>query len=1260
MKNLMTRKFVFGMLMAFVLVFSVQGIADALELSATSDTTQVKQSNDAPFEIAFSVRLNGNAMAYNDASPRQRVTDANTNALRIDRQGYLVADVGSTNFRELRTVGDHSSGANLLPTGGTGRYLTTVTSPTSSHGAAPKVLENTDATYFPPPTEPYYVDTGHNVYDNNGKAVYIRTSKPATRTVDRTQNADGTVLDPAVAQTVTDYTFTRAKFMTFATGSPVVEADRFDYNEEAIRVVVPSGITVSIKGSNYFLGTGNNDLTEQSGVLKSSMTLVCSTTTANTYTIRIIDATLDKDFPIGKVPLEIDATDPGLRRSEISFTLHVTTGTPASGNKVEALGPTGDPTVYRRRDTGAEVEQINDDFTVTGSNLEIRYKILRGSGTLYAAETSTTGVYAGPSQDLTVHQSAHVFLNTNRTTNEVAASIAGTDRQTPGATIVYEYSGSDRTATTNPQPQPQPQPQPTTRTLSLSPTVLSGAPGTPTPLTATVSPAVAGVPVTFFLNQVALSQVVTNAAGQAQTTIILPASSGGSVVAAASGYTSATASISITGGGTPETPTPDTTPAVLEPASIEIYDGDAQQGEINRRLDEDLVVEVLDRNDRGVSFETISLRVVEGSGRFSPSRPRTSSNGRASFSFTPRSPGSQGTIEIEASVGDLSPVIFTVNVGEPPDAIVMVSGNNQSGRPGERLANPFVVEVVDENDDPVSGVTVSFRVTAGGGTLSATSATTNNGGRAQTTLTLGDEVGDNTVVASVSGLSDRVTFKARAGATVLVDASKRTPMYWVGSQNGTLHRLVDGEVEDLAPTVMGVTSIAVDSANGLLYFAVQTGPNKGTIRRSGLNGRNAQTLKKLTAVPMGIAVDSAGSTVYWTNSRGRIQSIAAQGSAQLTNLLSNLANPTAIALSNGHVYWGEPLGRIRRASLTGNQIRAENIATGLGEPLSLAIAKGKVYWIERDAGGGGRLQRANLDGSGIQQIKAFASGVPTSFAIDGSDNKIYWTRSTGKIQRSNLVGKFTTDIVDGLMGPGSIALGVAATPASVVTQTRQPTPTTPTQTTTPTTYSKYDVNRDGAVNNRDSKAVAGAQGQSGAGITNPRTDVDDSGTVDVTDLILVIANLDDDVAAPAIDVDLKAMDLDFDRIQEQVEMLLSSGDRSHAAQRALLYLQHLLASARPDATVLLANYPNPFNPETWIPYHLANSTDVKLRIYDARGILVRELVLGHQSAGYYTSRSRAAYWDGRNALGERVASGIYFYQLQADEISPLRKMVILK
>ena len=96
-----------------------------------------------------------------------------------------------------------------------------------------------------------------------------------------------------------------------------------------------------------------------------------------------------------------------------------------------------------------------------------------------------------------------------------------------------------------------------------------------------------------------------------------------------------------------------------------------------------------------------------------------------------------------------------------------------------------------------------------------------------------------------------------------------------------------------------------------------------------------------------------------------------------------------------------------------------------------------------------------------------------------------------------------------------------------------------------------------------------------------------------------------------------------------------------------------------EETLLLVNYPNPFNPETWLPYHLANASDVRITIYDARGGVVHRLDLGHQNAGYYTSRSRAAYWDGRNSLGESVASGVYFYQLEADNLSLLRKMLIL-
>lgn len=103
-----------------------------------------------------------------------------------------------------------------------------------------------------------------------------------------------------------------------------------------------------------------------------------------------------------------------------------------------------------------------------------------------------------------------------------------------------------------------------------------------------------------------------------------------------------------------------------------------------------------------------------------------------------------------------------------------------------------------------------------------------------------------------------------------------------------------------------------------------------------------------------------------------------------------------------------------------------------------------------------------------------------------------------------------------------------------------------------------------------------------------------------------------------------------------------------------------LSKAIPKKTVLLSNYPNPFNPETWIPYKLSKPAEVTVSIYAADGRLIRKLALGHQPAGVYQSKGRAAYWDGRNAQGEPVASGVYFYTLKAGDFTATRKMLIQK
>ena len=99
---------------------------------------------------------------------------------------------------------------------------------------------------------------------------------------------------------------------------------------------------------------------------------------------------------------------------------------------------------------------------------------------------------------------------------------------------------------------------------------------------------------------------------------------------------------------------------------------------------------------------------------------------------------------------------------------------------------------------------------------------------------------------------------------------------------------------------------------------------------------------------------------------------------------------------------------------------------------------------------------------------------------------------------------------------------------------------------------------------------------------------------------------------------------------------------------------------KPKLTQLLQNFPNPFNPETWIPYQLETSAEVTLQIYNTRGDIVRTLNLGFKGQGFYMTRTTAAYWDGRNNMGEQVASGVYFYSLQTPDFSATRKMLILK
>ena len=205
-----------------------------------------------------------------------------------------------------------------------------------------------------------------------------------------------------------------------------------------------------------------------------------------------------------------------------------------------------------------------------------------------------------------------------------------------------------------------------------------------------------------------------------------------------------------------------------------------------------------------------------------------------------------------------------------------------------------------------------------------------------------------------------------------------------------------------------------------------------------------------------------------------------------------------------------------------------------------------------------------------------------------------------------------------------------------------------------------DVNRDGQVSILDLVLVARDFGKTVP--ANSEVDINGDGIINVLDLILVAQSMGEPtaLAAPSM-LSVDGIEgLDPAIIRAWIERAQIEDDGSIVFQEGIANLQRLLASLIPEKTMLLANYPNPFNPETWIPYHLSNPSEVTITIYDMRGAIVRQLDLGHQQEGYYTSRSRAAYWDGNNAVGERVASGVYFYQFQANGVSHLRKMVIVK
>ena len=487
------------------------------------------------------------------------------------------------------------------------------------------------------------------------------------------------------------------------------------------------------------------------------------------------------------------------------------------------------------------------------------------------------------------------------------------------------------------------------------------------------------------------------------------------------------------------------------------------------------------------------------------------------------------------------------------------------------------------------------------------------------------------------------------------------PIFWTDRGTDKIQRMnLDGtSAEDLITIDIGILGgIALDVAGGKMYWANWGFPSG--IQCANLDGSNVQTLVNTDDGPSDIALDVAEGKVYWTvgpiteDGQGKIQRANLDGTNVETLVSGLIKNPDYITLdvTGRKMYWSMAgyaddtnESRIQRANLDGTNV--ENVIPsldfGLPGGVALAVGDGKIYWTNWGASDG--IQCANLDGSNVQTL-VNTDDNPWGIALDAAGGKVYWTLGPisvdghGKIQRANLDGTNVETLVWGLDSPRYIALAI-------------PSLQTPEDTGQ---IVRGDVNGDGTVNIQDLVIVAtnlDKQGENAA-------DVNADGVVNIQDLVLVAGALGQGgAAAPSLRTDA-LVGISTAAVQGWLSEAQQMDWTDPRARKGVLFLEQLLAALLPQETALLANYPNPFNPETWIPYQLAKPADVKVSIYATDGALVRTLALGHQAIGVYQSRGRAAYWNGRNALGEPVASGVYFYTLTAGEFIATRRMLILK
>ena len=489
-------------------------------------------------------------------------------------------------------------------------------------------------------------------------------------------------------------------------------------------------------------------------------------------------------------------------------------------------------------------------------------------------------------------------------------------------------------------------------------------------------------------------------------------------------------------------------------------------------------------------------------------------------------------------------------------------------------------------------------------------------------------------------IEDLVTEGLRNPLKVAVDPIGGK-IYW--TDIGTIFR-ADLDGKNVEETVVGLdfpSAIVVDSVAGKLYW---TEWKTGKIHRSDLDGANIEDVFT-TGVKriLGIAVGANQQKLYWTDRQfpPKIQRANLDGTDIEIVITTELhTNGIALDTSEQKIYWtNSEAGKIQRSNFDGTDIE-DFVIDGLCWPSGIALDMdgGKMYWADGCTG----IRRSNLDGTDVEMLVEKEIAYPSDVAVDINNGKIYWTNyKVHKIQRANLDGTDVEDIIELPKVPRGIALDVKEgkiylterhvnTGAGIILRLNL-------DGTKPQTVLKP------AVMDLEKTRLSGPSGIA----VDPY-----GGKIYWTDLNpgrIHRANLN------GTDPEDFVTDINWGRFiaLDLTQAINAWSVANHQGKQTTLW-------GRIRSNALLPNFPNPFNPETWIPYQLAVKSNVAIIIYNIQGQKVRTLALGTQPMGSYLTKEKAAYWDGRNDMGEEVNSGVYFYTLEAGDYRRTRRMTVVR